>query len=519
MELENNVFVLDLSKLDKEGDKSLREFAQREELEEKDIIKIIYAEANRIGEKSEVKVTFKMIDGDDDSFRVIVEPVNTSRYKGTVIYPFKSVKSNSFEITFDDVCSKITLVNKKEEYKTMSVTIDFVALDLFAMTYNKAKELLKNISDRKEDNGYIEGADSICFRHFGVKINAKKDENGNILPDELLYSIDVYNKEEFFKEFYFETQKVAERVEMPKEEKKQEEKQVEKQEEKVEVEQPKHETIEVVDENEEKDNIIEFNKAALEKKVVSQDDIIRPEEEVNADVDDIEIEIELPEEESKNQESEEEKRNREIEELLNEEKRQQELLDKKIQAKLQELKVTRKSSEETKPANKEVLEKVEVKEPDGYKSYDIESYKGIKEQGKSELCVYLGQSKDEVRKYFGGMPKEVRDYEEMELYDIFYAYYDEQDKCTGIGIYNQEIYKDKIALYFLGENLITMKYKDIVALIKNNDYNAIEDEDGIISLKYGISIDPKEEDDYQNMICDVIHIFKEGYYDEVYENF
>ena len=133
--------------------------------------------------------------------------------------------------------------------------------------------------------------------------------------------------------------------------------------------------------------------------------------------------------------------------------------------------------------------------------------------------MYFGQSKEEIRKYFNCMPKEIRDYEEMEIYDIFYAYYDENDNCTGIGIYNQEIFKDKVALYFLGENLITMKYKDIVKLIKKNDFNAIEDEDGIISLKYGISVDPKEESNYQETICDVIHIFKEGYYDEVYENF
>ena len=125
----------------------------------------------------------------------------------------------------------------------------------------------------------------------------------------------------------------------------------------------------------------------------------------------------------------------------------------------------------------------------------------------------------DIREYFGTEPKEVRDYDDMEIYDIFYAYYDELGSCTGIGVYNQEALEDKVALYFLNQNLITMKYKDIVALIKENDGSAIEDEDGIISLKYGISVDPKETSNYQDEICDVIHIFKKGYYDEVYEIF
>ena len=80
MGVKNTVFFLDLKTLDKKIDKELKEFAKSEELEEKDVVKIIYNEARRIGEKDKVKVTFKIIDGDEDGFRVIVEPASV-KYK------------------------------------------------------------------------------------------------------------------------------------------------------------------------------------------------------------------------------------------------------------------------------------------------------------------------------------------------------------------------------------------------------------------------------------------------------
>jgi len=188
--------------------------------------------------------------------------------------------------------------------------------------------------------------------------------------------------------------------------------------------------------------------------------------------------------------SQNEKEILELERLLEEEKKQQEALEKRIKSKLEELKtvvkenkkVEKKEVKEEKKVNKELNventinysneikrikfdEPIKIKDPDGFRSYTIESYVGIQEQGRNVPSVYFGQSKERVRRYFGGAPKEVREYDEMELYDIFYAYYDEEDKCTGIGIYNQEIYKDKIALYMFGQNLITMKYRDIVKLI------------------------------------------------------
>ena len=101
----------------------------------------------------------------------------------------------------------------------------------------------------------------------------------------------------------------------------------------------------------------------------------------------------------------------------------------------------------------------------------------------------------------------------------FYVYYDEDNKCVGIGLYNDKKYENTLTLTMFDRNLLEMKYRHIVKLIKRNDPNSIEDDDGIISLKYGISVDPKETKDFQDDICDVIHIFQKGYYDEVYENF
>ena len=539
MGAESNVFFLDLNLLDKKGDESLKAFATREELDEKDIIKIIYNEANRIGIKDKVKVTFKILDEEEGTFKVIVEPAYI-KYKGTVIYPFETIKSQDFQIPLDMVCGKVTLYNKKEEYKKISVTIDYVALDLFTMTYKQAKEFLVNISDRKGKNGYIEFPDSICFKQYGVRINARKDEYGNVLEKEPVLSIDVYNKEAFFKKFYFKDEKQEEKydinINIGNEEKNREES-------------IQEDTV---------DNIIEFkriskSKSEKEKKIeeipleetLTQDSISEPKiDELKKDVVEnfssdrtIDIEIEIPTEAPKEDtnkieekaSNENQKEIEELEQLLEEEQKQQEILEQRIKAKLEELKsiqdnVKNKKEEskkieeiQVKEEPKEIIERISVSEPEGYRAYTIESYEGIKEQGENKLSLFFGQSKDEIRKYFGGNPKEVRDYEEMEIYDIFYAYYDDMNLCTGIGIYNQEMYKDKVALYFLNENLITMKYKDIVSLIKKNDFGAIEDEDGIISIKYGISVDPKEDDNFKEEICDVIHIFKKGYYDEVYD--
>ena len=639
MRVKNTAFFLDLNTWDKKGDQKLKEFAKKEDLEEKDIIKIIYNEANRIGEKDKVKVTFKVIDDDDDTFRIVVEHANI-KYKGTVIYPFKGVKSNDFSIDLDSVFGKITLYNKKEECDKITVTIDGIALDIFSMTYKKAKEFLMDISDRKEKGGYIDFPDSICFKNYGIKLNSKKSENGDIKVDDNVASIDIYNREEFFKEYYFEEkeeQKYDVNIPLPDkynyeknknlnndkvEEVKDENKEVE-----IEIELPHEEKPvidienkvedkideikqeEVVDETEKRQEELERIKARqdaeLEKvkeklkreleeqlntsikrydeqnekrvKEESKEDIIntideKDENEVNEIIEKIEQKdvVEVPKEEKREpitlnkkinssyeeentniidkkdeinkvieeksepvivkeknylykEENEHEKEIKELERLLEEEKKQQEILETRIKAKLDELKsiVTKKEEEKAyqKVQVKEINETIEVTVPTGFLSYEIESYKGIKEQGKEKLDIYFGQSKQDIRKYFGGMPKEIRDYDEMEMYDIFYAYYDENDKCTGIGIYNQEVYKDKIALYMFGRNLITMSYREIVKLIKKNDYNAIEDDDGIISLKYGISVDPRETSNYKDEISEVIHIFKKGYYDEVYENF
>ncbi|MBO5476690.1 MAG: hypothetical protein J6A15_02925 [Clostridia bacterium] len=597
----NNVFFLDLNFLNKKGDEKLKQFAISEDLDVKDIISIIYHEAKRIGETDKVKVTFKMLDNSDDAFRVVVEP-SYVKYKGTIVYPFDTIKSLDFELPLDCVCGKITLYNKKSEYKDMSLTIDGVGLDLFKMPYKTAKDFLIGISDRKGKNGYIEFPDSICFKHFGIKVNATKDMDGHALDNAPVSSVDVYNKEEFFKEYYFEEEKVQEEkydvdinevaksitsideitekkdsrynYEIPKYEMppmpeipKFEMPQVDIP--KVEIpdveipeveippmeEQPQT-PVEVVEKQEEIKEDVEENLEEYEKNVGNTteeivDEIEDPRiENINfADDSEFEIEIDVPQENRKVEEKAEikvepeveekaeevieveieeieltprQKELEELKELLKEEERQQKILEERIKAKLEELK---REEEEEKNKNiikfekKEVIDSVEITEPEGYKSYSVVSYEGIKEQGNEKLAVFFGQNKKDIREYFGTEPKEVRDYDDMEIYDIFYAYYDELGSCTGIGIYNQEALEDKIALYFLNQNLITMKYKDIVALIKENDGSAIEDEDGIISLKYGISVDPKEVKNYQDEICDVIHIFKKGYYDEVYEIF
>ena len=124
------------------------------------------------------------------------------KYKGTIIYPYNKIKSDDFEFVLDSVCGTITLVNKKEDCKKISVTIDGAALDIFSMKYKDAKDFLKELSDRKGKKGYIEYPDGICFKHFGIKLNAQKAENGDVLVDSKVASINVYNQEEFDKATY-----------------------------------------------------------------------------------------------------------------------------------------------------------------------------------------------------------------------------------------------------------------------------------------------------------------------------
>ncbi len=719
MGVKNTIFYLDLKTLENKPEQNLKDFAKSEDLEVEDIIKIIFAEAKRIGEENKVKVTFKTVDNDEDSFRVVVESANV-KYKGTIIYPYEKIKSEDFEFVLDSVCGTITLVNKKEECKKMSLTIDGAALDIFAMNYNEAKDFLKELSDRKGKKGYIEFPDRICFKHFGIRLNAQKAENGDVLVDSKVASVDVYNQEEFDKEFYFEPEKqeeydvniplpdkynyekkdtkkkktiVAETVEEKKEEKveepektddisieipeidlaaeeeklKEEERQrdeearrrqekLEKEQEELErirkkqdeelekvkeklkreLEEEINENIKKYDEENKKreanvndlieeveDNLPEIEEeveqatqeveeelpqitgpiivnpvkneqktqeevnildeedeedfeeivnvphkdgfAELQKKFKILTDEIDEEESENEDKEETEAEpvqeIKQPEEDfdikdldevlgrTKTEEKVEEKvePKNEIEELqkmFEENKKQQELLESRIVAKLEELKAQMKKEEPVvevvkeekvedveKPVEKKATKKAETKKTEekeetkeennsntSVRSYTLESYKGLVDNSTNTLIVYFGQSKREIRKILG-KPKEVKDYEEMELYDDFYVYYDEDNKCVGIGLYNDKKYENTLTLNMFDRNLLEMKYRHIVKLIKRNDPNSIEDDDGIISLKYGISVDPKESKDFQDDICDVIHIFQKGYYDEVYENF
>ena len=728
MGIKNTVFFLDLKTLSSKPDSKLKAFAKSEDLEVEDIIKIIYAEAERIKEEDKVKVTFKIIDDDEDSFRVIVESANV-KYKGTIIYPYEKIKSDDFEFVLDSVCGTITLVNKKADCKKISVTIDGAALDIFSMKYKEAKDFLKELSDRKGKKGYIEYPDGICFKHFGIKLNAQKAENGDVLVDSKVASINVYNQEEFDKAFYFEPEKqekydvniplpdeynyekketkkkktiVVEKeedkkeevkeveeakieIELPvekskeelekeaqekreKEDKEREEQRKKNQEEldlirkrqeeelekvkekfrreleedinkniqkyeeekleKVELpdsikeekvkeiknEEPEitgpiivnpitpkvEEVEEILQEDDEEEEIEENNIphkdgfAELQKKFKILTDELDEEDEDNTqeDFEDEEIEqiepqtIKQPEEDfdikdldevlgrTRKEEPKEAKDNDNeievLEKMLEEGKRQQEILEQRITAKLEELKAQVKAKEEPKKeeikeevketkktAKKEVAkaslqdlereiedleeeiiepkaapkketkkavkkeEKVEEKveeNENSIRSYTLESYKGLIDNSTNTLIVYFGQSKKDIRKILG-KPKQIRDFEEMELYEDFYVYYDEEDKCVGIGLYNDKKYETTLSLSMFDRNLIDMKYRHIVKLIKRNDPNSIEDDDGIISLKYGISVDPREEKDSADDICDVIHIFQKGYYDEVYENF
>ena len=717
MGVKNTIFYLDLKTLENKPEENLKAFAKSEDLEVEDIIKIIFAEAKRIGEENKVKVTFKTVDNDDDSFRVVVESANV-KYKGTIIYPYEKIKSEDFEFVLDSVCGTITLVNKKEECKKMSLTIDGAALDIFAMNYNEAKDFLKELSDRKGKKGYIEFPDRICFKHFGIRLNAQKAENGDVLVDSKVASVDVYNQEEFDKEFYFEPEKqeeydvniplpdkynyekkdtkkkktlVAETAEEKKEEKieekkddisieipeidlaaeeeklKEEERQrdeearrrqekLEKEQEELErirkkqdeelekvkeklkreLEEEINENIKKYDEQNKKreakvedlieeveDNLPEIEEEVeqktqeIEEKLpqITGPIIVNPveetkvetnllEDEEDEDFEEVvnvphkdgfaelqkkfkiltdEIDEEESESETENEEQEEtieetvqevkqpeedfdikdldevlgrtkteekveekvEPKNEieELQKMFEENKKQQELLESRIVAKLEELKAQMKKEEKVvetvkeekveevekieKPAEKKATKKAETKKVEekeennsnnSVRSYTLESYKGLVDNSTNTLIVYFGQSKREIRKILG-KPKEVKDYEEMELYDDFYVYYDEDNKCVGIGLYNDKKYENTLTLNMFDRNLLEMKYRHIVKLIKRNDPNSIEDDDGIISLKYGISVDPKESKDFQDDICDVIHIFQKGYYDEVYENF
>ena len=726
MGIKNTVFFLDLKTLSSKPDSKLKAFAKSEDLEVEDIIKIIYAEAERIKEEDKVKVTFKIIDDDEDSFRVIVESANV-KYKGTIIYPYEKIKSDDFEFVLDSVCGTITLVNKKADCKKISVTIDGAALDIFSMKYKEAKDFLKELSDRKGKKGYIEYPDGICFKHFGIKLNAQKAENGDVLVDSKVASINVYNQEEFDKAFYFEPEKqekydvniplpdeynyekkdnkkkksiVVEKeevkeveepkieIELPEEKSKEElEKEAqqkrekedrereeqrkknqeeldlirkrqeeelekvkekfrreleedinkniqkyeeeklekvelpesikeEKKEEKVEELKaetpkitgpiivnpitPKVEKVEDIleDDEEDEEEIVEEiphkdGFAELQKKFKILTDELDEEDEDNTqeDFEDEEIEqiepqtIKQPEEDfdikdldevlgrTRKEEPKEEKDNDNeievLEKMQKKEKRQQEILEQRITAKLEELKAQVKAKEEPKKEEikQEVKEEKEIKkttkketskaslqdlekeieeleeeivEPKAapkketkktvkkeekveesentVRSYTLESYKGLIDNSTNTLIVYFGQSKKDIRKILG-KPKQIRDFEEMEMYEDFYVYYDEEDKCVGIGLYNDKKYETTLSLSMFDRNLIDMKYRHIVKLIKRNDPNSIEDDDGIISLKYGISVDPREEKDSADDICDVIHIFQKGYYDEVYENF
>ncbi len=525
MEQKSNEFFVNLNTLKKDGDKKLKEFAINEELNVEDIIDIIYKEADRIKEKNKVKVIFETLE--DDSFRIVVTPLK-EMYKGTIIYPFTKIKSENKEIFLDDIFGRLTLYNRKNVTSQLTVTIDGVALDLFSMTYAKAKELLINISDRRTENGYIEDEMSIAFKEYGVKLNKKKDS------DEI-ESIDVYNKEAFFEEFKFVEEKydvditkvgVSSEYKVPEFKAENLDDEFD-----IEIDIPK----EMSDTSKEETNnikSIEDKQKVLENKLLERlkkFSLSTVQNEIPAENKDEKIESKTISEgvkevdEKLNSNNELKKEVDELTKLYEKQKEQQEILENRISTKLEELKKLSRD-DKTKRVEKDIESSVEnvdkiyvqQKKDKKLQSYIIESYKGIKQQGKNSLSVFFGESREDIRNYFRFVPKKVDEYNEMEVYGNFYVYYDYENKCTGIGIYNQEKCKTEIALYLFGKNLITMTYKDIVKLIKDHDYKAIEDEDGIISLEYGISVDPREEKDYKNKICDVIHIFKKGYYDDVY---
>ena len=317
-----------------------------------------------------------------------------------------------------------------------------------------------------------------------------------------------------------------------------------------------------LDEEEQEDEQEDFEDEKIEE--IKPQTIKQPEEDF--DIKDLDEVLGRTRKEEPKEEKDNDNEIEVLEKMLEEGKRQQEILEQRITAKLEELKAQVKAKEEPKKEEvketkktvkkeaaktslqdlekeiedleEEIIEpkaapkketkktvkkeeKVEekVEENDNtIRSYTLESYKGLIDNSTNTLIVYFGQSKKDIRKILG-KPKQIRDFEEMEMYEDFYVYYDEEDKCVGIGLYNDKKYETTLSLSMFDRNLIDMKYRHIVKLIKRNDPNSIEDDDGIISLKYGISVDPRESKDSADDICDVIHIFQKGYYDEVYENF
>lgn len=505
MELKSNQFIINLDTIKSKGDSRLEKFAKDELIDIGSVIRVILSEAERNNVKNVAKVTFQMLE--DDDVKIIVEKVENEK-KEIVIFPYNKIKCEDKEIILEDFVGKITLYNKED--KNISVTIDGVSLNLFSMTYKKATELLCNISDRREKNSYLKFEDNIAYKEFGIVVKNK------INSEDIEY-IEVYNKEEIQLHYEFVEQKYD--VDITKVGTS------------LEYKVPEFNPASILEDTkkiDEKEKLLEDKLFEKLKKFNKVEEVVETKEEN-------EIEIEIPEEKTEISSVEENTNiiDSQIEELVDlyeKQKQQQQILEDRISKKIEELKQLKQSKKEDKVVEEKVEEiKNEVvpekiveteidstQEPSDIKTYIIESYKGLKEKGNSYLSLYLGQSKDDIRAYFKTVPKEAKEFEEMELYNNFYAYYDEEDKCTGIGIYNQQENQDEVAVYLFGRNLITMPYKEIVKLIKDHDYKAIEDEDGIISLEYGISVDPKEEKNYKDEICDVIHIFKKGYYDEVY---
>ena len=521
MEQKSNEFIVNLKSLNTQGNRELEKFAKNELINIDDVIKIINSEAERNKINEIVKVTFETLE--DDSFQIVVESYeekqnNINEEKNeVVIVPYQKIKSSKSEITLEDYIGKVTIYNRKES--STYVTIDGVSLNLFSMPYSNATQLLSNIADRREKNGYIDEGNKIIYKEFGIAVN--KD----ISDEDRIDFIDVFTKFEIERQYHFTEEKYD--VDISKVGNS------------LDYEVPEFNPEELLEENEEEKTPNVEEKYEDSKERLLEDKLSQKLKELDFssntinENEDIEIEYEQPLKEvaqevvesndvseSNSNDIEYKDEIEELTQLYNKQKEQQEILEKRIEKKLEELKLLSLNINSKKEENKPKIENKVAENVDNTqentKSFVIESYKGLKEQGKGYLSLYLGQSKDDIRSYFKVTPKEVNDFEEMEMYDNFYAYYDEEDKCTGIGIYNQEENENKLAVYLFGKNLISMPYKDIVKLIKDHDYKAIEDEDGIISLEYGISIDPKEDRNYKESICDVIHIFKKGYYDEVY---
>ena len=496
MEQKSNEFIVNLKSLNTQGNKELEKFAKDELININDVIKIINSEAERNKINEIAKVTFETLE--DDSFQIVVESYeekqkNTKEEKNeVVIFPYEKIKSSKSEITLEDYLGKVTIYNRKES--NTYVTIDGVSLNLFSMPYSNATQLLSNIADRRVKNGYIDEGSKIIYKEFGIVVN--KDTSA----EDRIDFIDVFTKSEIERQYHFTEEKY--------------DVDISKLGNSLDYEVPEFNPEELLEENEEEKTPNVEEKYEDSKERLLEDKLSQKLKELDFssntinENEDIEIEYEQPLKEVAQEVVE-------SNDVSESNSNDIEYKDEIEELTLLSLNINSKKEENKPKIENKVVENVDNTQ-ENTKSFVIESYKGLKEQGKGYLSLYLGQSKDDIRSYFKVTPKEVNDFEEMEMYDNFYAYYDEEDKCTGIGIYNQEENENKLAVYLFGKNLISMPYKDIVKLIKDHDYKAIEDEDGIISLEYGISIDPKEDRNYKESICDVIHIFKKGYYDEVY---